>query len=250
MVKPPSARWLAAVAAVLFATVAAIATASNNQTTPGIHDGVITACIEPLTKGNPATSDDLKLLPCTGERTVSWNIRGPRGEAGPGGPAGPAGEHGDQGPAGAKGETGARGPGGPKGEAGATGPAGPEGATGASGPSGPTGDTGPTGATGPAGPGATVTSATGSGVFTETATTYTMDPAGAAGTSGLLRDRVVLLDRHGVVRLRRARVFGEHDRGAGADGELADEAVVREGVAEDPAGAVDVEDHRQRLRRA
>ena len=38
----------------------------------------------------------------------------------------------------------------------------------------------------------------------------------------------------------------EHHRGLGADGELADEPVVGVGVAEDPAGAVEVEDHRQR----
>ena len=58
--------------------------------------------------------------------------------------------------------------------------------------------------------------------------------------------RVSLLDRDGIARFGRAVVFDEHDSGAGADGELADESVVRVGVAEHPAAAVHVEDHRQR----
>ena len=146
MAKSASARRLAAVAVVLFATVAAIATASTNQT-PGVHNGVITACVEPQTKGNPATSGDLNLVRCKGAKKLSWNIKGP---------AGPAGPPGGQGPAGAKGDTGATGP------------------------------AGATGATGPAGPGNSVLSDTGSVLpFTVTASSYTMDPAGAAGTTGL-----------------------------------------------------------------
>jgi hypothetical protein len=43
-----------------------------------------------------------------------------------------------------------------------------------------------------------------------------------------------------------AAVVGEHHRGLRADGELADEPVVGVVVAEDPAGAVEVDDHRQR----
>ena len=158
MVRSPSTKLLAAGAGVLFAAVATIAGASNTQR-PGVHNGVVTVCVEPPTKGNKATSGDLKLFGCVnGERTISWNIRGPRG---------------DQGPAGAKGDTGA------------SGPAGATGNTGATGATGPTGDTGPTGATGPAGPGSTVISATGSTPFASTATSYTMNSAGAAGTTGL-----------------------------------------------------------------
>ena len=46
--------------------------------------------------------------------------------------------------------------------------------------------------------------------------------------------------------LGRAVVLDEHDGGAGADGQLADEPVVGVGVAQHPAAAVHVEDHRQR----
>ena len=48
------------------------------------------------------------------------------------------------------------------------------------------------------------------------------------------------------MRLRRAVVLDERDGRAGADGQFADEPVVRVGVAEHPAAAVHVEDHRQR----
>ena len=109
MLKSASTRRLAAVVVVLFAAVAAIATASTSQT-PGIHNGVITACVEPPTKGNKATSGDLNFLVCLkGAKKVSWSIRGPRGPAGPAGaqgaqgPAGPAGAQGGQGPAGGAG---------------------------------------------------------------------------------------------------------------------------------------------------
>ena len=56
--------------------------------------------------------------------------------------------------------------------------------------------------------------------------------------------RVALLDRDRVAGLGRAVVLDEHERGAGADGQLAHEPVVRPGVAEHPAAAVHVEDHR------
>ena len=63
-----------------FAAVTAIAGASNTQHRPGIHNGVITTCVEPATKGNRTTSGDLNLLVCLkGARRISWNIRGPRG---------------------------------------------------------------------------------------------------------------------------------------------------------------------------
>jgi hypothetical protein len=48
-----------------------------------------------------------------------------------------------------------------------------------------------------------------------------------------------------VVRLGRAVVLDEHHSGADADGELADEPVVRVRVPEHPAAAVHVEDRRQ-----
>ena len=114
--KSPSSKLLAAAAAVSFAAVTAIAGATNTTHRPGIHNGVITTCVEPLTKGNRTTSGDLNFLVCAkGARKVSWNIRGPRG---PAGPAGPAGARGAQGPAGPQGAQGPAGPaGGPPGSA-------------------------------------------------------------------------------------------------------------------------------------
>jgi hypothetical protein len=50
----------------------------------------------------------------------------------------------------------------------------------------------------------------------------------------------------GYLASRGAAVVGEHHRGLRAHGELADESVVGVVVAEDPAGAVEVDDHRQR----
>lgn len=122
--KSPSTRLVAAATVVLFAVVAAIAVASDTAK-PGVHNGIITACVEPPTKGNKATSGDLNFLVCLkGARQISWSIRGPKGPAGPAGPqgaqgpAGPAGPQGGQGPAGAKGDTGSTGP---KGDPGAPG---------------------------------------------------------------------------------------------------------------------------------
>ena len=112
MVRSPSTKLLAAAGVVMFATVATIAGAGNTQQ-PGVRNGVITACIEPPTKGNRATSGDLNVLVCLkGARRISWNIRGPRGLAGPKGaqgPAGPAGAQGAQGPAGPAGPAGGQG---------------------------------------------------------------------------------------------------------------------------------------------
>jgi Helix-turn-helix domain len=56
---------------------------------------------------------------------------------------------------------------------------------------------------------------------------------------------VALLEGRGVFGLWGAAVVGEHHRGLCADGELADEPVVGVVVAEDPTGAVEVEEHRQ-----
>ena len=63
LIKSPSTKLLAAAAVVVFAVVAAIAGASNTAT-PGVHNGVVTACVEPVTKGNKATSGDLNMLHC------------------------------------------------------------------------------------------------------------------------------------------------------------------------------------------
>ncbi len=189
--KPPSTRLLAVAGVVVFAVVVAVAAASNTLL-PGVRDGVITACIEPVTQGNEATSGDLNMFHCAkGAKRLSWSITGPAGQEGANGsegPKGPEGPQGSQGPAGAKGEAGARGSAGAtgaKGETGPTGPAGPKGDTGATGPPGPTGDMGQTGATGPAGPGSTIISATGRIPFTSTASSYTMNAAGAGGLTGL-----------------------------------------------------------------
>ena len=73
---------------------------------------------------------------------------------------------------------------------------------------------------------------------------------GGAFVGDPLRDRVALLERNGVAGFRRAVVFGEDDGGPDADGELADESVVRVRVAHDPATAMDVEEDRQRSGRA
>jgi hypothetical protein len=137
-----SRKLIAAGAAAVFALVAGIAGASLFST-PGVHNGVITACIEPVTKGNAATSGDLNMLNCPkGAKKISWSIKGPAGAEGAKGPEGPAGPQGSHGAAGAKGETGAKGPAGapgPKGDTGATGSVGPQGPAGAAGPQGPSG---------------------------------------------------------------------------------------------------------------
>ena len=71
MMKSPSTKLMAAAAVVVFAVVAAIASASDTAK-PGVHNGVITACIEPVTAGNSATSGDLNMLHCVkGAKKVS-----------------------------------------------------------------------------------------------------------------------------------------------------------------------------------
>lgn len=56
---------------------------------------------------------------------------------------------------------------------------------------------------------------------------------------------VCLLDGDGVPGLGGTVVLHEDQGGPGSDGQLAHQAVVGAGVAEDPAATVDVEDHRQ-----
>lgn len=129
-------KTLVAVAALasVVAVVVSMASAGENAT-PGVHNGVITACVEPPTKGNKATSGDLNMSPaaCKGARLISWSIRGPKGTPGSAGPAGPAGAVGAQGPAGPAGAPGAAGA---AGAVGAQGPTGPQGPAGAQGPAG------------------------------------------------------------------------------------------------------------------
>jgi hypothetical protein len=111
----PSRKMVAVAVVVVFAAVASLATAAS-KVGLGVHNGVITGCVEPQIKHNPATSGDLKLANChKGYTKISWNIKGPRGPEGAQGAAGP------------KGDTGPTGAAGPAGAAGATGPPGPAG---------------------------------------------------------------------------------------------------------------------------
>ena len=59
--KPPSKKVLLAAAVVAFAVVAGVAGAAVTGK-PGIRNGVITVCVEPLTKGNRQTSGDLNFI--------------------------------------------------------------------------------------------------------------------------------------------------------------------------------------------
>jgi Collagen triple helix repeat (20 copies) len=119
--KAPRRTWIAASTAVV-SLIAVVSLASAAGPPAGVHNGVVTACVEPPTKGNKATSGDLNLVVCAkGARKISWNVRGRRGVAGPPGPAGANGAQGPTGPAGAPG------PAGPQGPQGATGAAGPPG---------------------------------------------------------------------------------------------------------------------------
>ena len=114
----PRTRLVAALAAAAFVAVVSLASADSTLR-PGVKNGVITACVEPLTKGQRFTSGDLNFIRCAGgAKQVSWNIRGRRGligRTGATGPQGATGATGAVGAAGAKGETGAAGPPGPAG---------------------------------------------------------------------------------------------------------------------------------------
>ena len=140
MLESPSKKLLAVVGVAVFAVFAVVAGAGV-PSTPGVHNGVVTACVEPHTQGNQATSGDLKLSDCPkGAKQITWNVSGPKGPKGPKGQAGPAGSQGGQGPAGAQGPAKVRRCAGlgrrlarrvlrlaPPAPAGATGPAGPAG---------------------------------------------------------------------------------------------------------------------------
>jgi hypothetical protein len=102
-------------------------------------DGTIHGCYDE-SRGTLRVIDATTDTCARRELALSWNQRGPTGEAGPPGPIGPVGPAGDSGPPG---------PPGPQGDAGLPGPSG---APGPAGPEGPTGSPGPTGADGERGP--------------------------------------------------------------------------------------------------
>ena len=86
-------RLVAALAAAAFVAVVSLASADSTLR-PGVKNGVITACVEPLTQGQRFTSGDLNFIRCAGgAKQVSWNIRGRRGLIGRRGATGPAGSH-------------------------------------------------------------------------------------------------------------------------------------------------------------
>jgi len=70
-------------------------------------------------------------------------------------------------------------------------------------------------------------------------------PSAAPFAARPARGRVGLLDRHRVPGLGGTVVLDEGDRGVGTDGQLPHEHVVRPGVAQDPASAVNAEDDQQ-----
>jgi hypothetical protein len=75
MVRSPATKLLAVAGVVRFAMVATVAGAGNTTPGPGIHNGVITGCVEPPTKGNRSTSGDLNFLACSkGARSQMYRI--------------------------------------------------------------------------------------------------------------------------------------------------------------------------------
>ena len=114
------------------------------------HDGVIHGCYDKSSGRLRIVDADRR---CSdGERSITWNDRGRRGDAGAKGAdgrPGPAGPKGDVGPPGPKGNDGPPGPAGP---AGSDGQPGPQGLMGPDGPPGRDGSAGPRGNAGPEGP--------------------------------------------------------------------------------------------------
>jgi Lamin Tail Domain/Collagen triple helix repeat (20 copies) len=111
------------------------------------EDGVIHACKSKRTGLLRVVSSPSQCR--ASDRALSWNVRGPQGEAGPAGPRGQTGPQGEKGIQGDPGPVGPRGEIGPIGPAGAdcaVGPAGPPGPAGVQGPAGPKGDKGDPGA--------------------------------------------------------------------------------------------------------
>lgn len=174
-----------------------------------------------------------------GQRKLSWNVEGLRGEPGTRGakgepgPRGPQGERGAQGP---KGDTGAQGP---KGETGPAGPAGsgggapgPQGEPGPAGPQGPIGLTGPIGPIGPVGPQGPVGPAGATGDEGPQGPGGPIGPIGPQGVQGAPGDPSELAADTGsfahLPTIVDATVIG------GADVPLSNNAVVGAGLAHAP----------------
>jgi hypothetical protein len=133
-------RALAVIGLLLLAGAVALAAAGRGR---DVSDAVINACRK---EGTGALRVVIAPSSCkAGEQALSWNVRGPQGDAGPSGArgasgaSGPAGTPGTSGPAGSPGPAGSSGPAGAAGAPGAPGPVGP---SGPSGPAGPKGDSG------------------------------------------------------------------------------------------------------------
>ena len=89
-------------------------------------DGVIHSCYASGAGGLRVIDVQAGATCNKSEKSLNWNVQGPRGPVGPIGPVGPVGPQGTTGDAGS---TGATGPQGPKGDTGPTGPAGASGAS-------------------------------------------------------------------------------------------------------------------------
>ena len=137
-------RAVVAASAVALAAGAGVAVAAI----PDSSTGVYTACARIADGGLRVIDAQIGQKCNSGERTLTWNQKGPAGPQGPAGPAGPAGPQGPAGPAGPAGPTGPTGPVGPQGDQGDPGPAGPAGPTGPAGPAGPAGADGTDGVSG------------------------------------------------------------------------------------------------------
>jgi Collagen triple helix repeat (20 copies) len=132
--------WLMALGLGIGAAVFAIPSAAKAQTQP------IRVCVNK--QGRVVGID----VPCKyNQVSLTWNIKGPQGAAGPVGAQGAQGPTGNQGPVGPQGSPGVAGPAGPAGAQGPAGPAGPPGIAGAQGATGLQGPQGPDGLPGPAG---------------------------------------------------------------------------------------------------
>ena len=86
---------MATTAVISLIVIVWVASASDSAgPRPGVHNGIITACVEPATKGNRATSGDLNLLVCLkgAKKIVEHQKRAAR----TGGPAGAQGAQGRQ----------------------------------------------------------------------------------------------------------------------------------------------------------
>ncbi|HST41877.1 MAG TPA: hypothetical protein VLK58_20320 [Conexibacter sp.] len=142
---------LGTAAATAFAAAPAATAAPSSRSAPQRIYVCVTADFGTLNLSN-------KTAACPrGQRKMSWQVEGLRGEPGPRGATGPrgaAGPRGETGPQGAGGAPGAQGPAGSPGPAGTPGPRGEQGPVGSGtpGPQGEPGPVGPQGLVGPVGP--------------------------------------------------------------------------------------------------